>query len=180
MMIRPYIKLSKAINTSAIVRAATFVILYARQHMMQPGKVESFLIIFDTNHAMPWSLPVSAVKEFGGVLSFYFRCMGRKTFALNTNSAITWTYNKIAHSFMQEIQRRKVTLVNEHTCDELESMVEKDMRLKKHGGTHEEPDCWWPPVVPGKQHIPDEVGANFDLNSHRELKLQTQPSIVRN
>jgi hypothetical protein len=103
MLIRPYIKLSKAANPAAIVRAATFLILYAKQHMMQPGKVESFLIIFDTNHLLPWSLPVSAVKEFGGVMSFYFRCMGRKTFALNTNSAITWTYNRIANTFMQEI-----------------------------------------------------------------------------
>ena len=62
-----------------------------------------------------------------------------------------------------------MTLVAENTCEELESMVEKDMRLKKYGGLHEEPDCWWPPVVPGKKHIPDEIGANFELPSQREL-----------
>jgi hypothetical protein len=33
-----------------------------------------------------------------------------------------------------EIQRRKVVMVNTSSCEELEEMVEKDMRLKEYGG----------------------------------------------
>lgn len=40
-------------------------------------------------------------------------------------------------------------MVNTNTCEALEEMVEKDMRLKEYGGTQDAPAHWWPPTVPG-------------------------------
>ncbi len=37
---------------------------------------------------------------------------------------------------------------SENTCEELDMIIDKNMRLKLYGGTQELPTSWWPPTVP--------------------------------
>ena len=64
---------------------------------------------------------------------------------------------------------------SENTCEELDMIIDKNMRLKLYGGTQELPTSWWPPTVP--QDLESFSIRENSFHSHRVTLLAADESV---
>lgn len=95
MLIRPTTKVPGGYQVEHMVRAATFLMFYMKEHMCYPGKVESMVLIIDLGQASMLSLPFKQMKGFSEVLTIQFRCQAARVFIVRAQPAVVWTWNRV-------------------------------------------------------------------------------------
>lgn len=83
-----------------------------------PGQVENWVLVVNVSKLGVTEIPRKILGNVIGCLSDNYRCMSKRMFILNTSWTIKMGW-KIVEAFLQEHTRRKISLTDSHTHDEL-------------------------------------------------------------
>jgi hypothetical protein len=96
LLLRPTIQLDFVITPESMVRATTYLVLYAKDKFFIPGKVETWVMVADLNFYMPWQLPIKQLRPMSDTLSLMFRCHAAKVIVLNASQGFVWAFGGIS------------------------------------------------------------------------------------
>lgn len=101
-----------------ISQAVIFVAFYVINHMQKDGVSENNVVIMDLEQALPWSLPVRALKVFNQTMQQQFKCKNAIVYVLNAHKTFTVLWGTIK-GWLDPMLVNKVQLHNANTCAEL-------------------------------------------------------------
>jgi hypothetical protein len=102
------------------------------------------VVIIDVNKLGVTEIPKSTLGKIIECLSKGYRYRTKRMFVLNTTFSIKISW-KVMEVFMAEHTKKKMTLSDSNTTEELKSMFDPTQLEIKYGGKAENLAVFWPP-----------------------------------
>ncbi|CAG9310850.1 unnamed protein product [Blepharisma stoltei] len=121
------------IDLNSSLRLNYFLLTWALEHMMVPGKVETWTIIMDLADVSATQLPIMLLKNMLKKLSINFMCRLEKSFIINLPSALNTVY-KMLKPFIDEDTKKKIVIQKDGWEPLLREDISEEVLEEKYGG----------------------------------------------
>lgn len=115
-------KIEGNISDKVKAEAIIFSNWYAKKNMLLPGKIESWVVIYDLENTPFFSIPIMTLVGIGKQIVENFKCIGAKFFVVNVCSACALAWSGV-QLFITETQREKTSIFKENTCQEMLDLI---------------------------------------------------------
>mmetsp|Transcript_19233 Transcript_19233/g.19228 ORF Transcript_19233/g.19228 Transcript_19233/m.19228 type:complete len:168 (+) Transcript_19233:297-800(+) len=134
------------IDLNLSLRLNYFLLTWALEHMMVPGKVETWTIIMDLADVSATQLPIMMLKNMLKKLSINFMCRLEKSFVINLPSTLNAIY-KLLKPFIDSDTKKKIIIQKDGWEPLLRGDINEDVLEVKYGGTRPNIDSgYFPPA----------------------------------
>ena len=116
--------------------------------MMNPGKVENWVVITDFEKSGLSDLGFGSVKQVMGVLADYYRCRLGCNYIVNPSKTVYYLWT-LVKPFLDEVVIDKMKILNKAQPDEIFSHCSRYQVEEKYGGRAPNVTQFWPPIMPG-------------------------------
>ncbi|CAG9313264.1 unnamed protein product [Blepharisma stoltei] len=142
--VRKMLNFNVDLNTA--LRLNYFLLTWAIEHMMVPGKVETWDIIMDLADVTASQLPINLLKNMMSKLSINFMCRLEKSFVINLPSTLNALY-KLLKPFIDSDTKKKIIIQKDGWEPLLRGDINEDVLEVKYGGTRPNIDSgYFPPA----------------------------------
>jgi len=117
------------------LRLNYFLLEWVVEHLLRPGKVETWDIIMDLSDVPLKEIPMKPLKTMMKSLTVFYCCCLFKTYILNPAPVIN-TLWKIVQFFLDSQTRQKIRFVMGADKSELQELIDPSQLEVKYGGSH--------------------------------------------
>ncbi|CDW83431.1 UNKNOWN [Stylonychia lemnae] len=169
------LKTKQVIKTEAIITATVFILEYIKANMLVPGKVENWVVVSNINKLSLNKLPLKELQQVNWVIQNNYRGTLARSWSVNCTSMqlICW---KVVEVFMEQQTRKVISLHKESSPQSLRENFHESQLEKRFGGSAEQPNQFWPPIMPDGPYNDDEQLSSvyFSLNNTEYNNLHGQ------
>lgn len=161
----------------------SFFLDYVIENMMNPGKVENWVVITDFEKSGLSDLGFGSVKQVMAVLADYYRCRLGCNYIVNPSKTVYYLWT-LVKPFLDEVVIDKMKILNKSQPDEIFNHCNRYQVEEKYGGKAPNVTQYWPPIMPdGPYDLYGEPKRNeggCDKSNEKEIKVQKKLKEKRN
>lgn len=129
------------------MQSACFLLQFAADHMLFPGKVENWMCISDIGFRGLSDLPLNTLRKITQVLQDVFKCRLAYSAMINVPKSIYFIYSFLK-PFLDPVTIDKISISKENIAVNIISHFNPYQVEERYGGKAPNLTVFWPPVFP--------------------------------
>jgi hypothetical protein len=150
-------------------RAIMYLLDYAIEYLMIPGKIENWVVLFDLGKINIFNFP-SEIKKFIVKLNENYQCRLKVLYLINSKSFIT-LLSKAVKRVIDKNTCKKIKILESSKINEIFKDIHPSQIERKYGGLAENVDnMFFPPRMPSDQYLLENEKKENVLCNFEEVK----------